>query len=159
MDWSYSYADANGHNNGNVAQMTDNTTWVAGQTFTYDSLNRLATAQTAGTFSNFSNCWSEVYNYDSWGTKSPLVRSSPAPEQSLKTANPAAPCLPPLALPSGHVAAKCSGHLIANDILGAAVLTKNANVTHHWRDTPRIEGLLRNPHRTFDTLSIGFRSS
>jgi hypothetical protein len=67
LDLTYSYADANGHNNGNVALITDNIAWTKTQSFTYDSLNRVATAQTLGTFATDPpHCWAETYTYDAW---------------------------------------------------------------------------------------------
>jgi YD repeat-containing protein len=67
VDLTYSYTDANGHNNGNVFSITDHTVGAKSQNFTYDSLNRLATAQTTGTHASDPNlCWAETYNYDPW---------------------------------------------------------------------------------------------
>jgi RHS repeat-associated protein len=45
-----------------------NQAWPLTQTFTYDSLNRVATAQSLGTHSSApGTCWAETYNYDAWG--------------------------------------------------------------------------------------------
>src|SRR6202171_6674434 len=74
MDFTYSYADANGHNNGNVAQIANNGDWHRWQHFTYDSLNRIATAKTAATNqpayqgnNSIAACWGEQFGYDPWG--------------------------------------------------------------------------------------------
>ena len=68
VDLTYSYVDASGHNNGNVASITNNLVSGRSQNFTYDSLNRLATAQTTATHtSGAANCWAETYSYDPWG--------------------------------------------------------------------------------------------
>lgn len=72
---TYSYADANGHNNGNVAQIANNLDVHRWQLFTYDSLNRLATANTSttnqpmwqGDTNALPNCWGEQFAYDPWG--------------------------------------------------------------------------------------------
>jgi hypothetical protein len=45
LDLKYSFTDATGHNNGNVIQILNNLNWERDQSFTYDSLNRLATAE------------------------------------------------------------------------------------------------------------------
>jgi RHS repeat-associated protein len=68
VDLSYNYVDTNGHNNGNVAAITNNVVTARSQNFTYDSLNRLSTAQTSSTYStDTANCWAETYSYDPWG--------------------------------------------------------------------------------------------
>jgi len=54
----------NNHNNGDVMSVTNNITATRSQTFTYDSLNRLATGQTA---TCGANCWGLKYGYDVWG--------------------------------------------------------------------------------------------
>ncbi len=68
LNLSYNFVDASGHNNGNVASITN---WVytpRTQSFTYDSLNRLKTAQTTATHAtDAGTCWGETYNYDPWG--------------------------------------------------------------------------------------------
>jgi RHS repeat-associated protein len=74
VDFTYSYTDANGHNNGNVAQIT-NSDWTRTQYFTYDSLNRVATAKTGATnqpafqgdTNSIKRCWGEQFGYDPWG--------------------------------------------------------------------------------------------
>lgn len=72
LDLTYSFVDANSHNNGNIALETINDNWYTdtsrSQTFTYDSLNRLATAQTTFPYAiSPGHCWAETYTYDSWG--------------------------------------------------------------------------------------------
>ena len=73
LNYSYTYVDANGHNNGNVVQIA-NGDWHRLQYFTYDSLNRIASAQTAATNQNayqgdnsIAYCWGEQFGYDPWG--------------------------------------------------------------------------------------------
>jgi hypothetical protein len=64
VDLSY-----NGHNNGNVATITNNLMPERTQNFTYDFLNRIATAQTVDTNQPDFNgdpypnqeCWAEQY--------------------------------------------------------------------------------------------------
>jgi RHS repeat-associated protein len=68
VDLKYNFLDANSHNNGNVITETNNLVSGRTQNFTYDSLNRLSTAQTNGTHATDStNCWAETYTYDPWG--------------------------------------------------------------------------------------------
>jgi RHS repeat-associated protein len=68
LDLAYSFTDASGHNNGNVAAITNSLNTNLNQSFTYDSLNRIASAQTASTYSTSpTNCWAESYTYDPWG--------------------------------------------------------------------------------------------
>jgi RHS repeat-associated protein len=61
---SFGYG-AVGHNNGNVMSIINNLDNTRNQTYTYDSLNRVATGQsqaTAGTA-----CWGQQFGYDAWG--------------------------------------------------------------------------------------------
>src|SRR5205814_6338868 len=68
FDIAYNYPNSSGHNNGNVASITNNLSTTRSQAFTYDSLNRLATAQTTSTHAtNANDCWAETYTYDPWG--------------------------------------------------------------------------------------------
>ena len=74
---TYNYNGANNHNNGNVQSITDNLASWRSQSFTYDSLNRLASAQTTGTHTtNPTDCWAESYAYDAWGN---LLSDQPNP--------------------------------------------------------------------------------
>src|SRR6266404_8004096 len=84
MDLGYNYVDANGHNNGNVAMIANNVMPERTQNFTYDSLNRIATAQTTDTNQPDWNgdpnpnteCWAEQYSYDGWGNLLAIAPSS-----------------------------------------------------------------------------------
>lgn len=74
MDFSYNFVDASSHNNGNVQTIANNGDWHRWQSFTYDSLNRITTAQTNAdnqpAFSGDNSlafCWAESYTYDPWG--------------------------------------------------------------------------------------------
>lgn len=55
MDLVYSFVDANGHNNGNVIGITNNKDSTRSQSFAYDQVNRMSSAQTSST--SGSNCW------------------------------------------------------------------------------------------------------
>lgn len=51
--------------NGNVMRIVNNVSTTRSQMFTYDLLNRLATAGTVNL--SGTNCWDESYGYDPWG--------------------------------------------------------------------------------------------
>jgi RHS repeat-associated protein len=72
---SYSYPT--GQNNGNISSITNLLFSPKSQSFTYDSLNRLASAQTTGTYATYPTyCWAESYTYDVWGN---LLSDQPNP--------------------------------------------------------------------------------
>jgi RHS repeat-associated protein len=54
-----------GGNNGNVMGVADNLVPGRTQAFSYDSLNRIATAQTSAT--SGADCWAQQFGYDAWG--------------------------------------------------------------------------------------------
>jgi RHS repeat-associated protein len=69
----YDFHLGNG-DNGNVWGITNNKDTTRNQTFNYDALNRLTSAQNAGTDcslktlnSNQTKFWGNSYNYDAWG--------------------------------------------------------------------------------------------
>jgi RHS repeat-associated protein len=84
LNLTYSYVDSSGHNNGNVVTIANNLDSHRTQSFTYDSLNRLASAQTAATnqpmwpgdTQSIVQCWSEQYSYDAWGNLSSIAPGS-----------------------------------------------------------------------------------
>ncbi|MCI0538651.1 MAG: hypothetical protein L0Z50_25875 [Verrucomicrobiales bacterium] len=61
MSFTYTFADAQARNNGNVVSMSDNVQ-VLNYGFQYDELNRLARAETTN-----SSLWGNTYSYDVWG--------------------------------------------------------------------------------------------
>src|SRR5205814_3855742 len=71
LDLSYDFHNGNG-DNGNVYGVTNYRDQTRNQSFTYDDLNRLASAQTAASDCstaalNGSRRWGYGYTYDSWG--------------------------------------------------------------------------------------------
>lgn len=79
LDISYSFVDPNGHNNGQVATVTNNLHSGRSQHFTYDSINRLTTAQTTATAAtSLTDCWGEKYTIDQWGNVSAIGAVSTA---------------------------------------------------------------------------------
>src|SRR5271165_761374 len=74
MDFTYNFVDASSHNNGNVQKISNNIDWHRTQSFTYDSLNRISTAQTNADNqpafqgdNSLAMCWAETFTYDPWG--------------------------------------------------------------------------------------------
>jgi len=53
---------------GNVTGITNNVDTTRSQSFTYDHLNRILTAETTSTYATSpTHCWGESYTYDQWG--------------------------------------------------------------------------------------------
>jgi RHS repeat-associated protein len=66
-----------GSDNGNPISITNNRVSDRSQTFSYDQLNRIATAQTTATHSSDpSVCWGQAFGYDSTGNWSNLLSIS-----------------------------------------------------------------------------------
>jgi hypothetical protein len=69
---NYDFHNGSG-NNGNVWGITNNKDTTRNQTFTYDALNRLTSAQNAGTdctkatLNGKTEYWGNSYSYDAWG--------------------------------------------------------------------------------------------
>jgi RHS repeat-associated protein len=79
LDLSDNFVNSHGHNNGQVATITNNLHTGRSQNFTYDTLNRVATAQTTATSStSLTDCWGEKYTVDQWGNLSGISESSTA---------------------------------------------------------------------------------
>ncbi|HET6844915.1 MAG TPA: RHS repeat-associated core domain-containing protein [Candidatus Angelobacter sp.] len=81
---NYDFHNGSG-NNGNVWGITNNKDTTRNQTFTYDPLNRLTSAQNAGTnctqntLNGKTKFWGNSYSYDAWGnllTKTPTKCSA-----------------------------------------------------------------------------------
>lgn len=64
LDLQYNFNLGAG-DNGNVVGITNKRDSTRTQSFTYDPLNRIATAKTSATTG--SNCWGETYTIDQWG--------------------------------------------------------------------------------------------
>ena len=66
IDYTYSFGLGTA-DNGNVMGITNNVDNTRSQSFTYDHLNRIVTAETASTHATSpANCWGESYTYDQW---------------------------------------------------------------------------------------------
>jgi YD repeat-containing protein len=78
MDVTYNYIDSVSQKNaGHVYSITNNLDSSRTQTFGYDQLNRLTTAQTASTYSTSpAHCWGENYGLDSWGNLQSISATS-----------------------------------------------------------------------------------
>src|SRR5271168_4796767 len=79
LDFAYNFSVGTA-NNGNVTAITNNRDNTRSQNFTYDSLNRLSTAQTQTTGVTIpnSNCWGLTFGYDPWGNLLSSTLSGPA---------------------------------------------------------------------------------
>ncbi|HEX7288579.1 MAG TPA: RHS repeat-associated core domain-containing protein [Candidatus Angelobacter sp.] len=64
LDFTYSFSLGAG-DNGNLTQITNNRDSARTQSFTYDLLNRIATAQTTSTTG--AKCFGESFGIDAWG--------------------------------------------------------------------------------------------
>jgi len=73
LDFTYNFNLGAG-DNGNVVSITNNRDTTRSQSFTYDPLNRLATARTTSTTG--STCWDEAFGYDPWGNPLSIGRIS-----------------------------------------------------------------------------------
>jgi RHS repeat-associated protein len=89
FDLTYDFHEGNG-DNGNVFGITNNRDNTRSQSFTYDALNRLISAQNAGTdcsqlaLNGGTKFWGNNYVYDSWGNllqKIPTKSSPQSPAQ------------------------------------------------------------------------------
>ena len=80
LDLKYNFSL--GSDNGNVISITNNRISGRGQSFSYDQLNRITTAQTTATFATGSQyCWGQAFGYDSsgnWGNLLSIAGSSSA---------------------------------------------------------------------------------
>lgn len=64
LDVTYGFVDASSHNNGNVVSIANNRDTNCSQSFSYDQLSRILSAQTQGTTG--PNCWGLSFSYDIW---------------------------------------------------------------------------------------------
>jgi hypothetical protein len=65
LSHTYSYDQGGGINNGNIISLANNLNTGRTQSFTYDTLNRLASAQSQATTG--TDCWGDNYGYDRYG--------------------------------------------------------------------------------------------
>jgi RHS repeat-associated protein len=65
LNHTYSYDLGGGVNNGNIASLTNNLNTGRSQSFTYDNMNRVASAQSQATTG--TDCWGDSYGYDRFG--------------------------------------------------------------------------------------------
>jgi len=73
LDLQYNYNWAT-QDNGNVLGITNNRDTTRSQTFAYDQVNRVATAETTSDAgASPTNCWGESYGYDQWGNITDLL--------------------------------------------------------------------------------------
>ena len=63
LDYTYGF-NLGSTNNGNVASIANNINTARSQTYTYDALNRVSTAQTVATSGTYA--WGLSFGYDAW---------------------------------------------------------------------------------------------
>jgi len=107
MDFSYDFGLGTA-DNGNINALTNNRDLTRSQTFAYDALNRLSTAQTrtSGVTIPNANCWGLTFAYDAWANLLGSSISGPAG------------CSEPLAL---NVAVSTKNRLVTNTVAGQVV--------------------------------------
>jgi RHS repeat-associated protein len=79
LDYQYNFS-LGASDNGSVNQITNRRDATRTQNFTYDSLNRIATAQTQTTGVTIpnANCWGLTFGYDAWGNLLSSSTTGPA---------------------------------------------------------------------------------
>jgi RHS repeat-associated protein len=83
---SYSFNLGSGKNNGNVASVTDGLVSGRSQSYTYDNLNRVSSAQTQAT--SGSDCWGQSFGYDRYANLlSTAVTQCSAPSLNVSVNN------------------------------------------------------------------------
>ncbi len=83
LDFKYDFSLGTA-DNGNVTSITNNRDTTRSQSFTYDALNRIATAFTSG------NLWGETFQIDPWGNLNKILpyTGKPQPENLNQLAGP-----------------------------------------------------------------------
>ncbi len=74
LDLKYNYNSSSQTDNGNVTGITNNRDTTRSQSFAYDQVNRISSAQTSST--SGSNCWGEAYGYDQWANLTTIGAAS-----------------------------------------------------------------------------------
>jgi RHS repeat-associated protein len=79
LDLKYNFNSGAG-DNGNIMGIANNRDATRSESFTYDALNRIATAQTQTTGVTIpnSNCWGLTFGYDAWGNLQQASTTGPA---------------------------------------------------------------------------------
>jgi RHS repeat-associated protein len=80
LDYTYNFS-LGASDNGNVIGITNNIDNTRSQSFTYDQVNRIITAQTPSSCG--SNCWSQSFTYDQWANLTAAAATGTAPALSL----------------------------------------------------------------------------
>ena len=78
FDITYNFVDSVSLGNaGHVYGITNNLDTTRSQTFAYDALNRIASAQTTSTHStSATHCWGETYTVDAWGNLTAIAATT-----------------------------------------------------------------------------------
>ncbi|MFZ3215139.1 MAG: RHS repeat-associated core domain-containing protein [Candidatus Acidiferrales bacterium] len=78
MQYNFSLGAAD---NGNVVGIANRRDTTRSQSFTYDQVNRVVTAQTPAPCG--SNCWSQAFTYDQWANLTTVTATGTAPAQTI----------------------------------------------------------------------------
>jgi len=133
FDKSYTYG---AQNNGNILSITNNKDATRTQSFTYDPLNRLASAQNAGTDctqllpDGHTKFWGNTYGYDAWGNLLQEVPTKCSAENLSVTAN----SNNQLVGNSYDAAGNTTGDGLHSYTYDAGDLLKTVGTTTYWYD-------------------------
>lgn len=119
LNHAYSYDLGGGVNNGNIASITNNVDTGRSQSFTYDNLNRLASAQSQAT--SGADCWGNGYGYDRYGNLlSMTVTQCSAPNLS--------------------VSVNTNNQIVGYSYDAAGNLTNDGTLSYNWDAENRLKG-------------------
>ncbi len=133
FDKSYTYG---AQNNGNILSIVNNKDATRTQSFTYDPLNRLGSAQNAGTDctqllpDGHTKFWGNNYGYDAWGNLLQEVTTKCSAENLSVTAN----ANNQLVGNSYDAAGNMTGDGLHNYTYDAGDLLKTVGTTTYWYD-------------------------
>jgi hypothetical protein len=129
LDHTYSYGAAN---NGNISSITNNLNTGRSQSFTYDNMNRLASAQSQATTG--ADCWGDSYGYDRYGNLLTMTVTK-CTAQNLS------------------VSVDGSNHIIGMNYDAAGNLTGDGTLTYSWDGENRLKNTAGTSY-TFDGDSL-----
>jgi YD repeat-containing protein len=118
LNHTYSYDLGGGANNGNIASLTNNLNTGRSQSFTYDNMNRVASAQSQATTG--TDCWGDSYGYDRFGNLLTMTVTKCA-AQSL------------------NVTVDGSNHISGMTYDAAGNLTNDGTLTYSWDAENRLK--------------------
>jgi len=118
LSHTYSYDLGGGANNGTIASLTNNLNTGRTQSYTYDNMNRLASAQSQATAG--ADCWGDSYGYDRFGNLLTMTVTK-CTAQNL------------------NVAVDGSNHIVGMTYDAAGNLTNDGTLTYTWDAENRLK--------------------